>query len=451
MYKLIALFLILSLSANAQEQLEIHHINVENGDATMIVIHNTVNNTFPFKMLIDGGNIKTEEFLKPYFTNYFGAANIPVTFDYVILSHFHADHYRGLSGLATGDVFKTVWITDPGGYKLDPKYAPIQPGDKKPNRGAAGAKKYITMITDGFDNGYVQKRSRKFDTFPASINKGIELGKINGIALNFTCVAGAGYAYNDTGVINQNSNRHNANNYSLAFILEYGQFRYFTAGDMGGKDAGNCGKYIDQESEVNGGFIRYFPGDSHQFDTSAIANDPNGHICAFKVDHHGSHCSSNDAFLKFAPAAIFTSAGSLSSWGLPDPDFQRRIKTDCPPLSAWTTAKRPIGVSQQGIYFTNLYNFPKKDDCRDSAIANFYNKDGIFFSYGNNYTAAGVTPPAGTWKSSRKAKDKDSYVLIVDTTNIKKQSTFKVVRVNYNKVPQQTPAGNFLCHKKDKP
>jgi hypothetical protein len=43
---------------------------------------------------------------------------------------------------------------------------------------------------------------------------------------------------------NPNPQRSNANNFTLAFILSCGEFRYFIGGDLGGSG----GTYIDQET-----------------------------------------------------------------------------------------------------------------------------------------------------------------------------------------------------------
>ncbi|OQP40748.1 hypothetical protein A4H97_14100 [Niastella yeongjuensis] len=324
LWLLLAVFLIIFKPLSAQdERLEIHHINIENGDATLIVVHDIKANTFNALALIDGGNIGTDVFIKPYFSNLFGAKKLPVKVKYMILSHFHADHYRGLLGIKTGTVFRAENITDPGGYDLPAKYARINPPvpDNKAERGFnTGAKNnYVGALKKAFDKKYITQRSKDITTFPGDIKKSIEIGTVNGIPVNLICVVGGGYSLGKDGNIVNNTtgkgSRLNANNYTLGFVLTYGQFRYFTGGDMGGQDTSPCGSYLNQETSLDSGLSFLFSDESYPFDNKVTDNSGSmGHICAFKVSHHGSNCSSNDEFLQTTSAAVFISAGNIDHW-----------------------------------------------------------------------------------------------------------------------------------------
>ncbi|MBO9728493.1 MAG: hypothetical protein J7623_07650 [Chitinophaga sp.] len=447
------LCLLIPLYTAAQHKiLEIHHINIENGDATMIVVHDTSNNTFPVKILIDGGNSGTDRFLQNYFTNYFGATNMPVTFKYLILTHFHKDHYAGFNKLSNGNIFRADSVIDPGGYTLGATYGAINPPQAAPNRGASDAPKYRTVLKNAFNNNYLKARSLVVTSFPRDIGKVLIIDTLNGVPATMKCVASSGYTYSADGIaVNDGlGGRDNPNNFSLGFILEYGQFRYFTAGDMGGYDAGGCTAYIDQEITVNGGFDTVFNTKSYRFDRNAGNVSAIGHVCAFKTSHHGSDCSSSHDLLKFTACAMFLSAGNMSKWGLPEPTFQRRIDTLLDPLSEWSSANRPLGVNNRGIYITNLYNFKSgtKKYCRTTAISLFANKDSTNFSYGNDYDAQGVH--GNNQYQSKVVTCKDSYVLKVEPINITTQSQFYVFRVNYYKHTNQ-PLSTFQCHRNTPP
>lgn len=447
------LCLLLPLYTAAQNKiLEIHHINVENGDATMIVVHDTANNTFPVKILIDGGNSGTDRFLQNYFTNYFGATNMPVTFKYLILTHFHKDHYAGFNKLANGTIFRADTVIDPGGYALGGTFAPINPPQATPDRGASDAPNYRKALKDGFTNNYLRARSLVVTSFPRDIGKVLKIDTLNGVPATLKCVASSGYTYSagDTAVNNGITNRNNPNNFSLGFILEYGQFRYFTAGDMGGYSNGTCTNYIDQEATVDGGIVSLFNTKSYRFDRNANDVSAKGHVCAFKTSHHGSDCSSSSDLLRFTACAMFLSAGNMSKWGLPIPDFQERIDTLLDPLSEWSSAQRPLGVNNRGIYITNLYNFTSgtKKYCRSTAINLFANKDSTNFSYGNDYSATGVH--GNNQYQSKDVTCKDSYVLKVEPNNIMTQSQFYVYRVNYYKNTNQL-LSTYQCHRNTPP
>jgi len=447
------LCLLLPLCTAAQNKiLEIHHINIENGDATMIVVHDTANNTFPVKILIDGGNSGTDRFLQNYFTNYFGAANMPVTFKYLILTHFHKDHYAGFNKLGNGTIFRADTVIDPGGYALGATYGPINPPQAAPDRGASDAPKYRNTLKDAFDNHYLRSRSMVVTSFPRDIGKVLIIDTLNGVPATLKCLVSSGYTYGAGGVPVDNgmAGRNNPNNFSLGFILEYGQFRYFTAGDMGGYNSGGCSAYIDQEVTVDGGFDTLFNTKSYRFDQNAKNVSAIGHVCAFKTSHHGSDCSSSHDLMQFTACAMFLSAGNMSKWGLPEPTFQKRIDTLFDPLSEWSAAQRPLGVNNRGIYITNLYNFPSgtKKFCRSSAIGLFANKDSTNFSYGNDYNAQGVH--GNNQYQSKDVTCKDSYVLKVEPNNITTQSQFYVFRVNYYKNTNQ-PLSTFQCHRNTPP
>ncbi|HVI47850.1 MAG TPA: hypothetical protein VM802_23475 [Chitinophaga sp.] len=446
------LCLLVPLCTAAQNEiLEIHHINVENGDATMIVIHDTTANTYPMKILIDGGNSGTDKFLQGYFTNIFGATNIPVTFKYLILSHFHQDHYKGFNKLGNGTIFRADTIIDPGGYKLTSTYANIRPPDSTINRGAMNAATtYKNAIKTAYTGGFLRSRSMIITTFPGDLNKILPLGTVNGVPVTLRCIGAAGYTYYKGAKNNNPSNKVNPNNFTLGFILEYGQFRYFTAGDMGGYGNGTCSAYIDQENNVDDNLDSLYKTKSYYFNNQAAQISTRGHICAFKVNHHGSDCSTNLSLLRFTACAAFISAGNMSKWGLPIPSFQERLDTGLVPLSEWSAASRPLSVSNRGVYVTNLYNFKSgsKYRCRSTAVDLFANKDSTNFSYGNDYSATGVH--GNNQYQSKDARYKDSYVLKVEPQNITTQSQFYVYRVNFNNATYQV-LSTFQCHRNTSP
>ena len=87
------------------------------------------------------------------------------------------------------------------------------------------------------------------------------------------------------------------NNYSIALLLEYGHFRYFTGGDL--------------ESEFEDKFIPKLKGTSH--------------LCAFKCGHHGSKNSTSVEFLKDTDARrAFISCGHHSYYH-PDAELINRL------------------------------------------------------------------------------------------------------------------------------
>src|SRR5688572_22520104 len=90
-----------SLRILAQQELHIHHINIGNGDATLVGIFDIATNTYTNKILIDGGYSSAASRLLPYIKKMIGTDNESLHFDYIILTHYHNDHYNGLRALKT--------------------------------------------------------------------------------------------------------------------------------------------------------------------------------------------------------------------------------------------------------------------------------------------------------------------------------------------------------------
>ena len=96
--------------AFGQQELQIHHINIEDGDATMIGIYDNGTHHYTAKILIDGGKSAPAKYLLPYLSKI-----ADTHFNYIILTHYHDDHYNGLAALGTGQL-SVDSLVDPGGY-----------------------------------------------------------------------------------------------------------------------------------------------------------------------------------------------------------------------------------------------------------------------------------------------------------------------------------------------
>ncbi|PSL44237.1 beta-lactamase superfamily II metal-dependent hydrolase [Chitinophaga niastensis] len=456
LYSLICcMCLLLTLSLKAQEQLEIHHINVENGDATMILIHNTAVDTFPASVLIDGGMKDSYAFLNNYFKHCFKDTMPVAHFKYAILSHHHQDHYTGFKSLGDSAFIQVDTIIDVGGYKFSSAYAAIAPPDTIAAALKRGGDKptikrvYMKALKTAYDKSLLKSRSKVITSFPRDIGKSITIGTVNGIPVTLTCVAAAAYTYTRNGdsLFCGISRENNPNDYSLGFVLRYGEFRYFTGGDLGGE---NGPKFTDQETTLVGGLDTLLHELSYSFDATATRDSVTGHICAFKVSHHGSDHSTNPAFLKIRPAVAIVSAGNQKNWALPNPAFQQRLDTTWKPLSSRADGTRPFGVSDRGLYITNLYNFKRygteRDSCLKYAVQLFAGRTDTEFHYGNDYDPAGVATGAMTG-SSEDPTCKDSYILIVEPNNITTQSIFYLYMTNFWKGVIMSPIGNYKCHR----
>ena len=264
--------------------LEIHHIGISSGDATVIAVkqknENDKNYTVKCKVLIDAGGespMGDTQIIIAYCNKFFGDAN----FDYVVASHYHADHISGFFYVEGIEFEKFV---DIGIYDA---FKPINhKGQKLDNK-----TKYYADKMNGKERVEIPfiKNDKKHDD-----NKPLKLRLVNEEdAITLTCYCANGILANGTNVLGDKLNTSNsangilangtnvlkgkintsnsANDHSLAWILKYNDFRYFTAGDLSGEDTA---RYVN----VEGPLVKYLSED--------ILKE--NKIDVLKATHHGS-------------------------------------------------------------------------------------------------------------------------------------------------------------------
>jgi Metallo-beta-lactamase superfamily len=371
-------------------QVEIHHININNGDASIIVlIHKDGTQT---KVLIDGGQLKPSDALVPYIKGMFTNAQ----FQYLILTHYHNDHYNGLAALEDGTI-KSEYYVDLGGYNMTPyvepgKLALIQPRDTTcPWTDTTGIfdgtmRAYINAIGTAA-NKFGLKRymplSKVNDSIQNMIGVKIPLGMFERDGTNtpieMRCVAAWGFTQGNGAVVDNWKKGASKNDPTLGFVLECGEFRYFFGGDMGGDPSGS---YIDQETTLASGFQYLYKSSTSCFKPGIAYN---GHVCGFKADHHGSAHSNNSTFLGQMHASVcVTSAGSNSGWHLPSVDFINRLAVTTPiTLPADFPSNAPPNIVAQGFFFTNLYNFGSPNNSLDVANSLFLKRLKTAYGHGS--------------------------------------------------------------------
>jgi len=411
----LVVILLLAGSSYAQQELQIHQINVENGDATMIGVYDRGTGKYTSKVLIDGGMSKPSDRLLPYLQKIAADAH----FNYIILTHYHTDHYTGVGALGTGQL-KADSLVDPGGYDFH-QYFPGQPFLTQDHEVKPGsmvvAPVWTDMITKAMTGHYLKGRSQVLISFGNTAQSGLGhklmIGKLGAFPVTLECVAGWGNTLNGTGVTGDPlPAKNNANNFSLAFVLRCGEFRYFIGGDLGGT---NGDLYIDQEDALTGYLVKNLPA-AHKISGAIM---PGGHVCGFKADHHGSNNANEPGFLKvLSPTIFMTSAGNEASWMLPKEAYLAEI-----------AGLQPVSATR-GFYFTNLYNWHTGDQPLTKATSLFAGKTGISFDYGN---------PTGHVYS---------YIIRVTPDHLATESDFEVDRVDISQSNPYTRLSSFQCHKK---
>jgi hypothetical protein len=205
--------------------------------------------------------------------------------DNFILSHYHEDHCGGLqtfSGLA-GVSFTNFY--DSGSDKVAFTKADAENDHKM----LVGDETYTKFYREVIQTSLGLPNLDEVDDLREANKKspGDEINLENGAKL--ICVASNSAVYNDAGTFRGGTN---PNDYSLAFVLYYKGFRFFTGGDISGISDKECNPYKDVETSLATG-LAAVPELRRR--VGGTADD--GHICGLKVSHHGSRCSSNDVFL----------------------------------------------------------------------------------------------------------------------------------------------------------
>jgi hypothetical protein len=429
------------------DRLEIHHINVNNGDATLIILRD--NNKIECSILIDGGMNSFYQYISGYLATFAGINHI---FDCIILTHFHEDHFNGLADGLKYSGIKIKYLIDPGGYGLGGVTKKpyicgntlnnIAPSNKNKDYKGKGqnTENYKSALRTAA-NTYGLKRYKSWDDFENNLGKNdLCLGNVGINPVYLKCIAGGGYTLNKDGNISQPAwkykyGKNNPNNFTLAFILKCGEFRYFIGGDMGGETKSG---YIDQET-IASGYLR-----EQLFKDTVISLDESekeatGHICGLKINHHASSHSSNSTFLKsMTPAVCITSVGNRKEWGLPKPEVIKKIHDDAKPLTSWWDMGKgkfdppDPRVFARGAYFTNLYNLSQTKQALEEARKLFFlkQKEGINFSYGQNYYEI------------------SSYIVVVRKEDSPEtESIFHVYDYESALSPQLKFLATYFCHK----
>lgn len=197
-------WLFLATVISFAQQLEIHHIDVGQGDATLIKSPTGIT------ALIDAGNPGCgTSIVLPYLTS------IGVTkLNYVLNSHFHSDHLGGLDEVITGL----------GAANIDSVY----------DRGNDAPLPTTTEYTDFVTAANATSRRVK-----VLIGRVVDLG--GGVTMK--CVATDGQVIN-YGKVNGASG--SENDLSIGWVLTYHSFSYFTGGDLGGE----VSSYADSETPL---------------------------------------------------------------------------------------------------------------------------------------------------------------------------------------------------------
>ena len=261
----------LSPSLPPPSPLRITVLNVGQGDATLIQAPSGKT------LLIDGGRDgKGREVILPFLKQK-GISSL----DAILATHYDGDHIGGIDEVIAGDdgvsgtnddLVPKLGTYDRGGTPFD--FAPFFPEYLQ----AAGEKR--RSISPG----------EKIPLDPTVILRCVAVnGQIwNGPAVDLTPI---GFSAVE-------------NSASIALLIEYGTFRYLTAGDLTGGGS---------------------PGGFKTFDVESPLAEVVGPVDIVHVNHHGSLTSSNEAYVNdLKPLAALFSVGDGNEYGHPAQEVLER-------------------------------------------------------------------------------------------------------------------------------
>jgi beta-lactamase superfamily II metal-dependent hydrolase len=250
------------------QTLTIHQIDVGQGDATLIRVSNGK------AVLIDAGNTgKGKNVVVPYLRA-LGVTSL----DYLIVSHYHADHIGGVDEVIDAlspDSIRSI---------LDRGYNAPLPGSRAFSQYRSAAERIAAHSA-------------------AAVGQMITLS--DDVALRCVAVDGSVLEYGAAAL-----NRTDENGLSLAWVLSCTRiandrlyrFKYFTGGDCGGPATSNP----DLETPL-----------------AAIAGD----VDAMKINHHGSRYSTSQIFLdSLRPEVVVISVGNRNTYGHPAQETLDRLQ-----------------------------------------------------------------------------------------------------------------------------
>jgi beta-lactamase superfamily II metal-dependent hydrolase len=263
--------------------LEIHHINIGQGDATLIV------GPTGRSLLFDAGesywnSSADAQIIGPYIESVLGCTSL----DYVLISHFHVDHigYVGYGGL---------WhLVETQGFTV----------------GTTLVRNYSTHLGDisgTFTNwkSYLEGagQAKLHPTWAIEGTGQVDLGV--GVTFNIVAVNGNGAIF--AGDFHGDASPPSENDYSIGAVLSYGDYDEWLSGDLSG------------HYEVSGFGYAY-----HDIELS-VAPDV-GDVDVYKVNHHGSSHSSSATFInQLDPEVSIVTVGNGNTYGHPTQQTMDRI------------------------------------------------------------------------------------------------------------------------------
>lgn len=316
------LAMLLPMPAIALEgPLVILHMNVGQGDATLIIAPSGET------ILFDGGDKTTGRKVVTARLRTLGYEKI----DYVIASHYDADHIGGL---------------DDAGRLLT--QIPVEVMDR---RETTPLGKKDTRAYDDYASVFAVSRSEPLTLGPGLFRFASELSVL--------VVSGNGCVYGQSSV---EEPKLDENASSLSIVLNYGTFDYFIGGDLTGGGRTGSRRTADLETPVAGVV---------------------GRVDVLRLNHHGSETSSNAGFLgTLDPKVAIISVGNGGS---------NKSRYKHPRRSVLDRLHEIAGIGNlEKVYLTNRGETDGGLKSRDEALLDIVDGDIAVVSNGDWFLVNGV-------------------------------------------------------------
>jgi cysteine-rich repeat protein len=268
-------------------RLEIHHIDIGQGDATVLV--SPAGKVVLFDSAENYWNSgKNAARISTYIQALTGTRHI----DYFINSHLHLDH---IGYVGYGGIWKLV-----NGYGFTVNKSYVRDYNEVLGTSSGTYEKFVNWTTHG--GGDVQLNLELVNSTKTPFT--IDLG--DGARIDVLYVNAKGII--QPGNYSMNTSPPSENDFSMVTVVRYGDFDELIAGDLSG-----------QNSESSFGY--------HYTDVESTVGPQVGDVEVYRVDHHGSSHSTNPAFLSaIDPEASIISVGNANPYHHPNSTVVDKLK-----------------------------------------------------------------------------------------------------------------------------